>query len=218
MATNDRNRSASALDAWAKMVMQQMAVQQMVARGQRSAGSRAARSATYGYGYGVPGPFSEAVRKLAKGISAESEHDVYISTRYDTMMDCYIFTAGCTKCRHNWEHAITAKRIREATPDEVVRELIPWGAEIMETTCETLEKSQRLAEYITNRLRAAGRDGLPYAQLCHEIIVDELAPGGDVDRILRKMKMDFDWSVEPTSEGWLLPVLRLPEGHPLRSW
>jgi hypothetical protein len=93
-----------------------------------------------------------------------------------------------------------------------------------------MKEAALLAEWITERLTAAGPAGLPYPQVIHEASEACSAPPQEVDTMVRRLGFLAEWvpirqllpaeALEAMNydPSWRLPIVRLPLDHPLCTW
>ncbi len=180
---------------------------------------------------GVPAQemLQEAMPELLKIIEEESNHrNMKVRQGWDHQSDMYSMVLHCPCCDRMWRHNTTGAMLgmmRRQSENQhqfaemwFTREIVPFFLDVCLDECYGLKELQEMAKWLTLKLVDAGAAGLPYAQVIHELIQDRNAPPGDVTEMVRALEFEEEWVEVPGMPGWRLPTLKLPEGHPLRTW
>lgn len=165
-------------------------------------------------------------------IVQDSEHQ-RISVRHAKMQDeMYRVTISCMTCERKWTTMFDPAGLVSADQEMVEREVVrrwvaPLTEVVLKASCFQVVEAALLAEWLTRRLVAAGAKGMPYVQVIHDAVEARLCSPKDVDHILRVLDVVPEW-VTLGSAGvilpggwdgaWTLPILHLPDGHPLKTW
>jgi hypothetical protein len=173
-----------------------------------------------------------ALTEARKLILQDSEHQ-RLSVRHARMNDDHWrITVMCMVCERKWTTSFTPDQIVSSLPDMAEKEIVRrWIAPLVDVICRTscfeIVEAALLAEWLTRRLVAAGAKGMPYVQVIHDAVEARLCSPRDVDQILRQLEFVPEW-VKLGSAGvilpggwdgaWTLPILHLPDGHPLKTW
>jgi hypothetical protein len=172
---------------------------------------------------------------LRSEIEAGSDHgSLTIFGRWAEHYQQFAIQIHCRSCEKNWRLDTTREELYRLKRDYadwkmawVDQKLAPWHVGICSDACFGPREEALLAEWLTLRLARAGERGMPYVQLVHEAVEARLVPPADVDMVLRKLKFVEEW-VKLANSGlilpgtwdgeWTLPILTLPNGHPLKTW
>lgn len=176
---------------------------------------------------------TKALSEARKLIVLDSEHQrISVRHSYMAQMDLYRISVVCMACERKWTAQFDPNGIHTSDPNEVEKEVVkryiaPMVEQILRCSCFEVEQAALLAEWLTRRLVVAGARGMPYVQVLHDAVEAHLCSPKDVDHLLRVMDVVPEWVTLANSGlilpggwdgAWTLPILHLPDGHPLKTW
>src|SRR6478752_5961642 len=162
-------------------------------------------------------PVKDALRRLAEVLAEQSDHErVEITAEMLHDQDAYCMRIHCPACKKDWKHVWDGASMTRWNGN---RDLVNWiraevigsAIEAAKTPCFSMKETARLAEWLTERVAAAGRDGSDVLALLEEAEKGRLAPREYVIDQLERL----EFLADPPLSGYRAV---LPEGHPLRKW
>jgi hypothetical protein len=160
--------------------------------------------------------------RAAATMTRESDHIVGTSVRWLPENNAIAVYATCQDCKQTETVYATREAILMMRPDELLNqlgsEMARWFGHLVELPCQGPSEFQVVAEMVTELLAEAGEQGLPFPQLLG--MVCKAHPDmkkGKVMRGIYRINLHED-EVDVPGTPWRLPVMRLPEGHPMRVW
>jgi hypothetical protein len=167
---------------------------------------------------------------LKKIIEEDTEHQkVAVRSAWHRQRNQFVVTVVCDGCEKSWTGRQNSEAMQRSVREQWERSFIGdvLTPLIDAAAADACFGIQLLSEWVTMRLAAAGEKGLPYAQVIHEAVKQRMCSPKDVDSTLKALSFASEWVTLGSSgiilpggwDGeWSLPVLHLPQGHPMRNW
>jgi len=169
-------------------------------------------------------------------IESESDHKgVEFKVSHDLATDCRILACHCPACKRVWATRMVTNqmlysRVSRADLVEIIRqEVYKFVKLVTLEVCFAVVEASELAEWLTNRVAAAGAEGIDYATLIEQALEKNKATPQGVDQMLRRMGfLKEKATIRPILPAQVKyaeiagelkpnPKIVLPDGHPRKG-
>ena len=127
-----------------------------------------------------------AIKRHLEDEAGHPADDIEIWSGYDYAADQYSVRVFCRSCERKWETNIMPQMGR-MDRDLIGRKVIDLFKLVSRTICFRFSLVAELAEWVTQRVAAAGAEGVKYSSLLEEAMKEHLCSPKDVDAILMRL-------------------------------